>query len=160
MYLRELSMAQLAHLSWRPRVALQAAVFLFLLTIGMAAVTLTNAQVPPPPAGTAQSPIDIDTQAAVEQNLPRLRFDYPRKMSLEVVNTGSPDEFATVRANMAPGEARLRVGPDWYGPLQFHWHTPGEHELDGRGYPMEMHLVHQREGAAGLEGLLVVGVWM
>ncbi len=145
---------------WRPRVALPVTALALLLVIGSAVVTLTNAQEPPPVPGTAQSPIDIETDEVVEDNLPKLRFDYPRKITLELVNTGSPDEFATVKANVDPGESKLQVGGNWYNLLQFHWHTPGEHELDGQGFPMEMHLVHQRVGASGSEGLLVVGVWM
>jgi carbonic anhydrase len=150
----------LGNLLWRPRVALPVAALMAILVIGSAVVTLTSAQEPPPVPVTAQSPIDIETEELAEDDLPKLRFDYPRKITLEVVNTGSPDEFATVKANVDPGESKLQVGGNWYHLLQFHWHTPGEHELDGQGFPMEMHLVHQRVGASGSEGLLVVGVWM
>ncbi len=150
----------LRDIAWRPRIALPMAALAALLVIGAAVVTLTSAKEPPPSPGTAQSPINIETGGLAESDLPALRFHYPKKTTLEVVNTGSPDRFATVKASIAPGEARLRLGGEWYNLLQFHWHTPGEHELDGQEFPMEMHLVHQREGATGTDGLLVVGVWL
>ena len=40
--------------------------------------------------------------------------------------------------------------------LQFHFHRPSEHTVDGDGFPMEVHFVHQaKEG-----DLAVVGVFM
>jgi carbonic anhydrase len=39
-------------------------------------------------------------------------------------------------------------------------HVPGEHELNGRGFTGELHLVHQEVGATGTNGLLVVGRWL
>ena len=41
-----------------------------------------------------------------------------------------------------------------YKLRQFHFHDPSEHPIDGKVYPMEMHLVHQDEG----EHVLVVGI--
>jgi carbonic anhydrase len=43
-----------------------------------------------------------------------------------------------------------------YDLVQFHFHTPSEHLLDGVTYPMEMHLVHAQHDHP--EHLLVVGV--
>jgi carbonic anhydrase len=43
-----------------------------------------------------------------------------------------------------------------YDLVQFHFHTPSEHLLDGITYPMEMHLVHAEHDRP--EHLLVVGV--
>jgi carbonic anhydrase len=107
--------------------------------------------------GKEQSPIDIITKEAVEADLPALDFGYEASVSLEVVNMGSPDEEATIRANVPEGAGVLEVGGTKYNLLQFHWHTPSEHELNSEGFPMEMHLVHQKVGA---DDLLVVGVWL
>ena len=41
-----------------------------------------------------------------------------------------------------------------YRLLQFHFHWPSEHTVDGKQYLMELHLVHQNEHG----GLAVVGV--
>jgi carbonic anhydrase len=40
--------------------------------------------------------------------------------------------------------------------VQFHFHRPSEHLIDGKGFPMEAHFVHQHAGG----GLAVVGVLM
>ena len=45
-----------------------------------------------------------------------------------------------------------------YNTLGFHFHFPSEHTINGTHAAGEMHIVHQREGASGLEDLLVVGV--
>src|SRR5688500_5944784 len=67
---------------------------------------------------------------------------------------GSPDEEATVRADITAGGGELRVGGIAYQLLQFHFHTPSEHRINGKKFPLEMHLV--RRNAAG--ALMVVGV--
>jgi carbonic anhydrase len=102
-----------------------------------------------------QSPIDIRSDDLTFLNrLPALQFSYGSHVGLAVVNTGSPDEFASVRANVNADAGRLTVDGVTYRLLQFHWHTPGEHLIDGEETPMEMHLVHQ--SAEGV--LMVVGV--
>lgn len=107
--------------------------------------------------GLAQSPIDIRaTGLSVVDNLPSLYFTYAGDVALSVINTGSPDEFATVRAVVPEGAGRLRVGGVTYNLLQFHWHTPSEHLIEGRSFPLEMHLVHQAVDGSG--ALLVVAV--
>ncbi|MGH7630752.1 MAG: carbonic anhydrase [Gemmatimonadales bacterium] len=109
------------------------------------------------PIGAGQSPIDIradDATSVSRQEVSALKFRYDRRADLVVVNTGSPDEFATVRADVAPGDAELRTGDRVFHLLQFHWHTPAEHEIEGERGPLEMHLVHR----AADGGLMVVGV--
>jgi carbonic anhydrase len=86
--------------------------------------------------------------------LPALHFRYGRDAALDVVNTGSPDKEATVRADVTKGGGELRIGGDHYRLLQFHWHAPSEHRINGKEFPLEMHLVHQDESG----GLLVVVV--
>lgn len=34
---------------------------------------------------------------------------------------------------------------DDYHLIQFHFHAPSEHSIDGKYYPMEMHLVHKNK---------------
>ena len=41
--------------------------------------------------------------------------------------------------------------------LQFHFHTPSEHTIDGRNYPMEVHFVHKNaEGRLAVIGVLMM----
>jgi carbonic anhydrase len=99
-------------------------------------------------AGQAQSPVDIDTGAAAGAHAPGLRLVYARAARLEIVNTGE-----TVRADLPAGAGHLLLDGERFELLQFHFHTPSEHELDGRRFALELHLVHQ--SAAG--ALAVVG---
>ena len=113
-------------------------------------------------AGQEQTPIDIRQEdLTFVEHLPALGFGYETKSPLSVVNTGSPGEFATVRAELLPeNTSRLTVaeaaGDVDYKFLQFHWHAPSEHELNGQKFPMEMHLVHKAADGT----LSVVGVWV
>jgi carbonic anhydrase len=110
-------------------------------------------------AGSAQTPIDIRNEdLTFVEHLPALGFGYGTKVTLDVFNNGSPGEFATVRANVPEGGGELRVSGVTYKLLQFHWHTPSEHELNGEKFPMEMHLVHR--ATDGTDILSVVGVWI
>jgi carbonic anhydrase len=103
-----------------------------------------------------QAPIDIRTTDVIKAQLPKLRFQYAPTTRLTLINTGSPDEHATIRADVPAGAGDLVIGPSTYRLLQFHWHVPAEHRVDGRLYPMELHLVHQSENGK----LAVVGVFI
>jgi carbonic anhydrase len=98
-------------------------------------------------AGTRQSPIDLP--AALEGPLPKLAFKY-RPVPFEVENNGH-----TIEVKVAPGSF-LRIGQERYKLVQFHFHTPSEHKLQGQAYPMELHFVHRN----ALGELAVVGVFL
>ncbi len=105
--------------------------------------------------GGAQSPIDLRrSQITFVNHLPSIRFSYPRKADVTLNNTGSPGEEATVRAEVSAGAASITLSGTRYTLQQFHWHTPSEHEINGRRSPMEMHLVHSSADGS----LLVIGV--
>lgn len=107
-------------------------------------------------AQVEQSPIDIRSENAIYTALPELQFSYSASASLNVINTGSPDENATIRADVPSSAASLLVSGVTYDLLQFHFHTPAEHWLNGKEYPMEMHMVHRDSSG----NLLVVGRWI
>lgn len=144
----------------------------YLLTLALLAIfsasALTTprraaAQVSTPSAGLEQTPIDIRNEdLTYDENLPALGFSYETKVNLKVINTGSPGEFATVRAVVPDESASELVVADGsnvhYKLRQFHWHTPSEHELNGEKFPVEMHLVHQ--STDGNNTLTVVGVFI
>lgn len=96
--------------------------------------------------GKEQSPIDIS--GAQTTNLPAIQFDY-KADSLEILNNGH-----TIQVNRAAGSG-ISVGGEKYELLQFHFHSPSENIVDGKPFPMEMHLVHK--SAKGQ--LAVVGVF-
>lgn len=110
-------------------------------------------------AATGQSPVEVrreDLPHSPSRSLPALVFHYPSRVRLDVENTGSPRSVATERATVPQGAAGLRVGEHSYHLVQFHWHAPAEHVVNGVRHPMELHLVHH--GADG--GELVTAVFV
>ena len=97
--------------------------------------------------GADQSPIDLRDANQGEGD--KLRFEYfPSPVS--VFNNGH-----TVQMEVEKGSA-FENGRGRYELAQFHFHTPSEHTLGGKSFPMEVHLVHKGETGA----LAVVGVLM
>jgi carbonic anhydrase len=96
-----------------------------------------------------QSPIDIVDPVAGD--LPPLVFDYSAT-ALVVENTGHVIEVPTPD----DAEQTLTIGEDVYRLVQYHFHAPSEHTVDGVSYDVEAHLVHQDEEGA----LAVVGVFL
>lgn len=86
--------------------------------------------------GHAQSPIDIShtTRAA----LPRIAFDYHASPA-EVVNNGH-----TVQVNLS-NAGGIEIDGKPYHLVQFHFHTPSEEHIAGKGFPMVAHFVHQSD---------------
>jgi carbonic anhydrase len=99
-------------------------------------------------AGSHQSPIDISMPRPAQQQ-ERLVFHY-RSGLVRALDNGH-----TIQVNVPPGNG-LHLNDRIYYLSQFHFHDPSEHHVDGRAYPMEIHLVHQdRKGHVVVIGLLV-----
>ena len=97
--------------------------------------------------GKSQSPINIETTTAVK--LANIKFNY-QASPIDVVNNGH-----TIQVNYAKG-SMLNVGGKNYKLLQFHFHSPSEHEVNGKPYDMVAHLVHQAaDGQLGVIGVLM-----
>ena len=98
--------------------------------------------------GKNQSPINLKDKAGVgTMGLPQLDIHY-RDVPLKIVNNGH-----TVQVNYPLG-SYIKLAGHRYELLQFHFHTPSEHQKDGFNYPMEVHLVHKD----GDGNLAVMGV--
>ena len=97
--------------------------------------------------GTQQSPIDIE--AFVEAQLAPLKFAWARRADT-IVNNGH-----TIKLYFGNG-GTLKVGPEPYSLVEFHFHHPSEHLVGGKRSAMEAHFVHRTAG--GTHG--VVGVLM
>ncbi len=95
--------------------------------------------------GKDQSPINIT--GVVKGKPSQISFNY-ESTPLVVVNNGH-----TIQVNYAPGST-VTIDGEEYTLLQFHFHTPSEHTIDGNASAMELHLVHRN--AAGK--LAVVGI--
>lgn len=107
-------------------------------------------------AGMKQSPIDIANAMSGDQPAISMNFEpadlqvVHQEHALEALDNGH-----TIQVNYDGGE-NLAVG-DWsFKLLQFHFHSPSEHTVDGEHFPMEMHLVHQSESGK----LAVIGVFI
>ncbi len=85
-------------------------------------------------AGRAQSPIDLTS--AVKAELPDLEMDY-KSTGVHIVNNGH-----SVQLNYEKGST-LSFNEDAFALLQFHFHAPSAHTVDGKHFDMEMHLVHR-----------------
>ncbi len=95
--------------------------------------------------GTEQSPVDLT--GATSEDLADIDFDYqPSEVVLS--NTGH-----TIQAGYGSGSA-IGVDGTWYDLVQFHFHAPSEHTIDGEQAAAELHLVHQDDDG----NLAVVGV--
>ncbi len=98
-------------------------------------------------SGRDQSPINIKN--AVESTPATISFDY-KSSPLVVVNNGH-----TIQVNYAQGSS-VTINGEKYALVQFHFHTPSEHQINGKAAAMELHLVHRNEAGK----LAVVGVML
>ncbi len=97
--------------------------------------------------GSQQSPIAIT--GSVEADLPSLKVGWKSAVDT-IVNNGH-----TIQVNAAAGGI-LEVGGENFELLQFHFHHPSEHTIDGKNFAMEAHFVHRHSsGSLGVLGVLL-----
>lgn len=98
--------------------------------------------------GKKQSPINLEN--GTDANLPAIEFAY-KNTPFTITNRGYD-----LQINYEPGSYAI-IGNKKYELLQFHFHSPSEHTLNGNAYPMEAHLVHQSEdGEYAVVGVLAL----
>lgn len=97
--------------------------------------------------GKNQSPIDI-TQT-VKMKMHGIIFTY-KTTPLNIINNGH-----TILVKYENGSS-IHVDGVKYDLIQFHFHEPSEHKVNGKTYGMEMHLVHKNKDGE----LIVVAVFM
>ena len=95
--------------------------------------------------GSRQSPFKIAGANQAPDKAGEFRY---RVTGGKVINNGH-----TIQINLEKGSV-LMVDGTPYRLAQFHFHTPSEHHLFNKSFPMEMHLVHVSAGGK----LAVVGV--
>ncbi|HMG16956.1 MAG TPA: carbonic anhydrase family protein [Saprospiraceae bacterium] len=99
--------------------------------------------------GRVQSPVNI--KGAIESpKLTDISKNYS-KSTTHIVNNGHTQQF-----NYDAGSS-IMVNGEKYNLLQFHTHTPSEHTINGKSYPMEIHFVHKNDatGKLAVIGILV-----
>ena len=97
--------------------------------------------------GQHQSPIEI--RQFTPRRMPALSMQY-RSTPLQITHDGH-----TVRVTYPRGSF-LKIGTQRYELMEFLFHTPGEHVVNGRRGEMEIQLLH-RDGAGKL-GILAIPV--
>ncbi|WP_447745172.1 carbonic anhydrase [Pseudomonas nicosulfuronedens] len=101
--------------------------------------------------GGEQSPIDIEKSRVEPKKVPAsdLLLHYG-KTPLKLINNGH-----TIQASTPGGDTLTYKGTE-YRLLQFHFHTPSEHQFSHQPFPMEMHLVNQdKDGHLLVLGLMI-----
>ncbi len=96
--------------------------------------------------GKKQSPIDIST--TTKTKLSKIKFSYTAEPK-EILNNGH-----TVQVNMKKGSS-VTVAGKTFNLLQFHFHAPSEHTINGKPADMVAHFVHQaKDGQLGVVAVL------
>lgn len=92
--------------------------------------------------GERQSPVDLT--GATPSMMATPDIDWPA-MPLVLANTGRTVAVeATAYATLGLGLEGAR-----YRMTEFHFHHPSEHTVEGRGFPLEIHFVHEDELGGG-----------
>jgi len=105
---------------------------------------------------SSQSPIDINTKTALtnvkgeEQSLSS-RISYHALSHRTLVNTGH-----NVQVNGNFGFINLPDGE--YEALQFNFHFPSEHTINGMHAAGELQIIHQKSGSIGTDDLAIVAI--
>ncbi len=99
--------------------------------------------------GKTQTPVDIVTKDVKGEKIEAPAFTY-KESALKILNNGH-----TVQANYEPGSS-VKVNGKEFKLLQFHFHAPSEHKIDGKASEMELHLVHKSDdGELAVVGLMI-----
>lgn len=99
--------------------------------------------------GEAQSPVNI-AEYAEDSGLTPFFENYTGTQT-HIVNKDH-----TLRFDQDPGSGGIVFEDQEYQLLQFHVHTPGEHTVGGKSYPMEVHLAHRNEATGALAYVAVL----
>jgi len=98
-------------------------------------------------AGKNQSPINLT--GFIEAKLKPIVFDY-KGGSAEILNNGH-----TVQINALPASS-ISIDGIQFELTQFHFHAPSENLINGKSFPLEVHLVHaDKDGNLAVVAVMV-----
>ena len=96
--------------------------------------------------GAAQSPIDLGATQPGVGGRTQIKW---QPANLTVVNNGH-----TIQADVEKGSL-IEVDGQPFELVQFHFHAPSEHTLNGKPFALETHFVHKhKDGALAVVGVL------
>lgn len=87
-------------------------------------------------SGKGQSPINLTAAESADLINPNFHYE---PAPLNILNNGH-----TVKVPYAPG-SYITLDGQRYNLLQFHFHSPSEHAVEGKPWDAELHLVHQSD---------------
>ena len=96
-----------------------------------------------------QSPIDIRGAKEPPEPQPRLELAYQNFVPELEHNRW------TIQIDCPEGST-LKLGDNFYDLVQFHFHEPSEHYIEGRRFALEAHFVHKHRGADDQLAVLAV----
>ncbi len=97
--------------------------------------------------GVEQSPIDLTAPISAEFDPATIRWE--AETDGQVINNGH-----TIQVNVPNGSA-VKLDGTTFELLQFHFHHPSEHLVDGKALAMEVHFVHRSaDGNLAVLGVL------
>ncbi len=100
--------------------------------------------------GEAQSPINLTGKVEDTAQLPEMNFN--EETLGTVVNNGHTIQFN------GDEMGSLTIENKDFELVQFHFHSPSEHTIDGKGFPMVAHMVAQAEdGKLAVLGIMIEG---
>ncbi|MBN9670865.1 carbonic anhydrase [Roseibium aggregatum] len=101
-------------------------------------------------AGDEQSPVDLTN--AIKAEPEAIVFHWNKDADWTEVNNGH-----SIQANSENGGS-IELNGKTYKLVQFHFHAPSEHAIDGRKFPMEAHFVHVADdGTIAVLGAMIEG---
>lgn len=96
-------------------------------------------------SGEQQSPININQTDVKKGLLWKINYKTSR---LKIAHNEHMDDILdnghTIQVTVDEGST-FRLNHHTYHLKQFHFHTPSEHSIDGKHFPMEVHFVHQSD---------------
>jgi carbonic anhydrase len=114
--------------------------------------------------GKSQSPINLSSRTAKPGKNGAFKINYETD-TVALLNNGH-----TVQADVSDTADTMSLDGAAYTLAQFHFHTPSEHTVDGKYYPLEIHFVNKDAGGhiavvgvlvqAGAENMLLAPVFI
>ncbi|KAJ3108490.1 hypothetical protein HDU96_007522 [Phlyctochytrium bullatum] len=103
--------------------------------------------------GQFQSPINIVGSSLISTSKPSLNYRTLLNGPIDFVNNGHTVQVNIPQESVSEFEL-TQIDGKKYSLNQFHFHSPSEHHINGKFYPLELHWVHVSED----KKLTVIGI--